>query len=262
MAKQPPKQPVKHPVHQQKKSPVRPAGFNSFSYLWRNLLIAAAFGFLFLGIDKMNEKGGQFNQLYNEFVQLRRSNQNPERQQELYNELMEIQGDTSWLKKLTRGYYFAVHDVAIGGKDNVEEIEDKETKPLTRDDKFAMRVGIWPLIDYINKNTPPNAVILLPAGDSAVSNNGKWNYIYDPEWMEYFIYPRLCVSMGYEQGHPDLAKRANYVVIIEGKGYDKLKYNVPVEQRVQEAVLPIDHPPVQNAPAQDSSERNPFQNKQ
>ena len=193
-------------------------------------------------------------------MQLRKSSRNPERMQELYNELVEIQGDTSLFKKYTRGYYWAVHTVAINEKNEIHEMEDKARKPITREDKLAQRVGIWPLIDYINKNTPPNAVILLPAGDSAVSNNGKWNYIYDPEWMEYFIYPRLCLTMGNEKAHPDLAKRADYAVIIEGKGYDKLKYDVPLEQRAREAVLPINHPPVQKAPAQDASQRNPFQN--
>ena len=114
---------------------------------------------------------------------------------------------------------------------------------MTREDKLAMRIGIWGFIDYINKNTPKDAVIYLPEGDTVTSNTSKWNYIYDPEWMEYFLYPRLCVAMGRESDHPDLAKRVTHAVIIQGKGYDKLKYEVPVEQRAQEAVLPINQPP-------------------
>jgi hypothetical protein len=158
---------------------------------------------------------------------------------------MDIQSDTSFLKKLTRSYYWAVHDVAIGGRENVKEIKEKAVKPLTREDKFAMRIGIYPLIDYINKNTPDTAIIYLPEGDSIISNNSKWNYIYDPEWMEYFLYPRLCVAMGHEKDHPDLAKRVTHVVIIEGKGYDKLHYEVPMNLRPKEDVLPIDLPPNQ-----------------
>jgi len=61
--------------------------------------------------------------------------------------------------------------------------------------------------------------------------------------MEYFIYPRLCVTIGDEKDHPDLAKRANYVIIVHGKGYEKLKYDMPVNERPSEAVFPIDHPP-------------------
>jgi hypothetical protein len=220
------------------------AGGDTFTYLWRNMLILLVVGFILLGVDRMNKKQGELQAKYQEFQQLRQSGADQQRLGELYNEIMDIQADTSFLKKLTRGYYWAVHDVAIGGSENVEEIKGKAAKPLTREDKLAMRIGIWPLIDYINKSTPPNAVIYLPEGDSVTANTSKWNYIYDPEWMEYFLYPRLCVAQGKEQDHLDLAKRVTHVVIIQGKGYDKLKYEVPVDQRPQEAVLPIDHPPV------------------
>lgn len=217
---------------------------DSFTYLWRNFAVVIVIAILLFGIDRMNAKQGQLNDLYNEFQQLRQSGGNQQRQQELYNEIIEIQNDTSFFKKLTRGYYWAVHDVAIKGRENVREIQSKVTKPLTREDKFAMRVGIWGFIDYINKNTPDTAIIYLPEADSVTANNSKWNYIYEPEWMEYFIYPRLCVAMGKENQFPELAKRVTHAVIIEGKGYDKLKYEVPAEQRAQEAVLPINAPDV------------------
>ena len=229
---------------QAKKHPTSSEG-NTFTYLWRNFAIVLVIGFILLGIDRMNQKQGQLDDMYREFQQLRQSGGDQQRMQELYNQIIEIQNDTSFLKKITRGYYWAVHDVAIKGSENVKDLEDKATKPLTREDKLAMRVGTWPFIDYINKNTPKDAVIYLPEGDSITSNNNKWNYIYDPELMEYFLYPRLCLAMGREKNHPDLAKRVSYAVIINGKGYDKLKYDVPVEQRAQEAVLPINHPPAQ-----------------
>lgn len=202
-------------------------------------------GFVLFGVDRMNKKGGELQDKYQEFQQLRQSGGNPQRMEELYREIIDIQNDTSVLKKLTRGYYWAIHDMAIGGSENVKEIKSRAEKRLTREDKFAMRIGFWPFIDYINKNTPESAVIYLPEGDSATSNNSKWSYIYDPEWMEYFLYPRLCVAMGREQDHPDLAKRVTHVVIIEGKGYDKLRYDVPMNLRPKEDVLPIDLPNTQ-----------------
>jgi hypothetical protein len=223
--------------------PMSPSGGGTFTYLVRNFIIVLVIGFLFLGIDRMDEKQGRLPQMYQEFEQLRQSGANQPRLQELYGQIMEAQSDTSVLNKLTRGYYWAVHGVAESGLENVRDIESKATRPLTRNDKFAMRVGLWPLIDYINKNTPENAVIYLPKGDSAISNNGKWNYVYSAEWMEYFIYPRLCITMGAEKANPELAKRVTHVVIVEGKGYDKLKYDVPESQRVAEGVFPIDSPP-------------------
>ncbi|MFN8322827.1 MAG: hypothetical protein U0T74_09235 [Chitinophagales bacterium] len=221
--------------------------FNAVSYVLRNLLVTAVIGFLFLTIYKMNEKQGQLPELYQEFSQLRQSGVNQERQQELYNQIMTIQSDTSFFKSITRGYYWAIHDLAIKNLEQINEMKDKiesgQMKPLSREDKLGYKVGVYPLLKYVNDNTPKDAVILLPPGDSAISNNSKWNFIYNPEWVEYFIYPRLCLTTGHEDEHPDLAKRITHVLIIEGKGYDKLKYDVPVEQRASEAVLPINSPP-------------------
>ena len=223
---------------------------SGFTYLLRNFILIIAFGFLFLSIDKMNEKQSQLPELYQEFQQLRQSGTNQERLQELYTEIMAIQNDTSFFKSLTRGYHWAIHDLALGNLKQINEMNEKiasgQMKPLTREDKLGYKVGVYPLLKYVNENTPKDAVILLPPGDSLLSNTSKWNFIYDPEWVEYFIYPRLCVSNGRENEHPDLAKRVTHVLIVEGRGYEKLKYDVPLEKRASEILLPIDHPPANN----------------
>jgi hypothetical protein len=239
MAKQQQKQ---NPVPSPAKKTSPPKGGDTFTYLWRNLLIVAVLAFILFGIDRMNRKYGELQDMYQEFQQLRQSGGNEARQEELYKDIMEAQSDTSFLKKFTRSYYWAVHDVAIRGRENVEEVKSKAGKPLSREDKLAMRVSTWPLIDYIIKNTPDTAVIYLPEGDSIISNNNKWNYVYDPEWMSYFLYPRLCLAIGREKEYPKLVDRATHVVIIEGKGYDKLHYDVPMNMRPREDVLPIDLP--------------------
>ncbi len=241
--------PTKHtsPPPAKKKSVTE---FSAATYIGRNLLIVVGIAFLFFVIDKRNEKQSKLQDLYQEFSQLRQSNGNQSRLQEVYNEIIEIQSDTSFLTRTTRGYHWAIHELAMKNLESIEGIKEEihrrgldSTKQSLLDAKLSMKVGVYPFIQYIRSNTPEDAVILLPEGDSAVSNNSKWNFIYDPEWMEYFIYPRLCLTIGREDEHPDLAKKITHVLIIEGKGYDKLKYHVPENERPAEAVLPINQAP-------------------
>jgi hypothetical protein len=226
--------------------PSNKEGFSAFNYLLKNSVIVVVIGILLLIIYKKSETQGQLGGLIQQFNQMQQQGAPREQLEPLYNQIIEIQNDTSFFSSVTRGYYFAVHDLAIKNLEQIREIESKATKPLTREEKLAYKVGFYPFLEYINKNTPENAVLLLPEGDSILSNNSRWNFIYEPEWMEYWIYPRLCVARGREDAQPGLAEKVTHVVIVGGKGYDKLKYDVPVEQRVSEAVLPINQPPTQN----------------
>lgn len=222
----------------------------SFGYLLRNVALIVGFGLFFLLFDKLNEKQSKLPELYQEFNQLQQSRSNQARLQEVYNEIVTLQGDTAFLTKVTRGYRWAIHDLAFKNLENIEQVKQQlsmqradSTPQALFEAKMNMKVGLYPMFNYIKANTPENAVILLPEGDAAVSNNSKWNFIYDPEWVEYFIYPRLCLAIGREDEHPELKNRITHVLIIEGKGYDRLKYNVPLDQRPQEAILPINQPP-------------------
>ena len=252
MAKQK-QQPVKQQPVQPKKQKTS-SGNNTFSYLLRNLIIIAGFAFVFFIIWSRFSKEQKYSELTRQFYQLRSQNPNSPELRDIYNEIMQIQpevaADTGYFTRLTRGYHWAINDMALGSLDDIKDREEQlsklrldSTPASLLEAKRSMKIGLYDFMQHINKATPPNAVILLPYGDSAISNNGKWNFIYDPEWAEYFLYPRLCVA-SVDAGKTELAKRVTHVIIIEGKGYDKLKYDVPVEQRVREAVLPIDHPPV------------------
>ena len=245
------KQQKQAPVQSQKKKEVSSADSGAFTYLWRNAAIVLVLAVLFLSINKVNEGPGKMQDLYAEYGQLRQNHGSEQRMNEIADEFKVLQADTGWFKesirKYTRGYYWVTHDVAQKSLEQINDINAKvesgAMKPLTREDKLGYKVGVYPLLKYLNENTPKDAVILLPPGDSLLSNTSKWNFVYDPEWMEYFIYPRLCLATGRENEHPDLAKRITHVLIVQGRGYDKLKYEVPVDQRPSEAVLPIDHAP-------------------
>ena len=112
---------------------------------------------------------------------------------------------------------------------------------ITREDKLRYKIHTYMLMDLVNANCPPNSVILLPPADS-LEMNPKWNFIYDPLWVEYFIYPRLCIAAGTETKNPELAKRITHVLIVKGIGYDKLKYDVPMDKREPLCLLPINKP--------------------
>lgn len=252
-------QPSKPAVPAAKKKSASDTEGDAFTYLWHNLLIVAILGIIFLVVYNINVGPGKMQELYGEYQQLSQTRGNETRINEIAEEFRKLQADTGFFKeairRYTRGYYWVTHDVAAGSLKQIGEINEKiesgQMKPLTREDKLGYKVGIYPLIKYINENTPENAVILLPQGDSLLSNTPRWNFVYDPDWMEYFLYPRLCLAIGREDEYPELAKRATHVLIVQGKGYEKLKYDVPVEQRTSEAILPIDHPPAPPAqPAQ------------
>ncbi len=248
MAKQ---QQPKQPAAAAKKNTPANTGGDAFTYLWRNLLIVAVLGLIFLIIYKANESPAKMQELYGEYQQLSQTRGNEARISEIQREFTELQADTGFFKKTirkyTNGYYWATHDVAMGSLKQINDINEKiesgQMKPLTYEDKMGYKVGLYPLITYVKQNTPENAVILLPLGDSVLSNTGKWNFVYDPDWMEYFLYPRLCLARGREKEYPALANRVTHVLIVQGKGYDLLKYDVPLDQRPSEAIMPIDHPP-------------------
>ena len=220
-------------------------------YLGRNAVVVIAIAFVLFLIDKKNENQSQLQDMYQEFQQLRQTGGSQQRMEELYREINEIQSDTSFLTRTTRGYHWAIHDMALGSLKSIEDLREQlhlrgadSTAQSLRDAKLGMKVGVYPYMKMIEANTPKDAVILLPPADT-LAEYGKWNFIYDTDWVEYFIYPRLCVSTGREDEHPDLAGRITHVLVVDGfAGWKYLKYDLPVEQRPKDAILPVDKPPV------------------
>lgn len=249
MAKQ---KPVK-PITQSKKPAASSAGNSAFTYFWRNAVVIAGLGIIALIFWNKFSDERKLSDLTQRFYTLRASNPRSPELRDVYDQIMvlqpEVSSDTSLLTRVTRGYHWAIHDMCMGSVADIAEREEQlhrmqadSTPQALLEAKKTMKVGVYTLLKYVNENTPKDAVITLPPPDS-LANEGKWNFIYDPEWVEYFLYPRLCVA-SHDTTSP-LKKKASYALIVNGFGYENLKYNVPLNQRPKEAVLPIDHPPVQ-----------------
>jgi hypothetical protein len=218
---------------------------NSLKYYVHNALIIGVMTFVFSIAYNLNAARGELHDLYDEYDNLKKNDASDPKLDEVGRRIKEIETDTSYFKVLTLGYFEEVHFVPVMYK-QMESLRASVNNgnvegPVTREDKLNYKISVYPLLDYVNANTPKNAVVLLPPVDS-LAYNSKWNYLYDPIWVEYFIYPRLCLTSGREFEHPDLAKRITHVLIVKGIGYDKLKYDVPLDKREKVAVLPIEKP--------------------
>jgi hypothetical protein len=228
--------------------PVRSSG--SFT---RNAVIILILTLVFFGIYKSNDYQDEFQDLRSELNELeQRPDVNEQRINEIKHRLNEIHNDTGFVKTLFLGYYVDVHNVAFGINKQLDKAEEEiiaqktrfhldNPEDIKREDKLRLKVNTYVLLERINEYSPPNSVILLPPSDSLV-NDQDWKGLSDPIWVEYFIYPRLCLSSGTEAKNPNLAKRITHVLIVKGIGYDKLKYTVPPEKRERLCLLPINQP--------------------
>jgi hypothetical protein len=141
------------------------------------------------------------------------------------------------------GYNFAVKDVAIHNKELMDHIETRRLNAnlpeLTLQQKRLFKIGCYWYIDYMRESTPTNAVILLPP-KSVIADTSEFNLVNNSEWMEYFLFPRLCISEDEKATKPELYSKITHVAIVNGWGYDKLKYQP--SSKPSEAVLSIEEP--------------------
>jgi hypothetical protein len=147
------------------------------------------------------------------------------------------------------GYNYAIKDVAIGNKQRIDQIETRRLNfnlpELRLEDKLLFRIEDYWYIQFLNTHTPDSAVILLPP-QSAVDTTPEFHELNSSEWMEYFLYPRLCISEDEKNTKKDLYARVTHVAIVNGWGYDKLRYQP--KTRPSEAVFPIDPPKFEPEP--------------
>ena len=148
------------------------------------------------------------------------------------------------------GYNFAIKEVAIRNKEKIEQIETRRLNAnmpeLTMEDKRLFKIEDYWYIQFIRERTPTNAVVLLPP-HTAVDTTPEFNLLNSSEWMEYFLFPRLCISEDEKNTKKELYSRITHVAIVNNWGYEHLKYEP--NGRPLATVLPIESPKI------DSSQR-------
>jgi len=141
------------------------------------------------------------------------------------------------------GYNYAIKEVAISNKQRIDQIETRRLNfnlpELRQEDKLLFRIEDYWYIQFITAHTPDTAVILLPPA-SAIDTTPEFSQLNDPEWMEYFLYPRLCISEDQKNTKKELYAKVTHVAIVNSWGYNKLKYEP--KERPTETILPIEKP--------------------
>ena len=143
------------------------------------------------------------------------------------------------------GYNFAIKEVAIRNKEKIEQIETRRLNAnmpeLTMEDKRLFKIEDYWYIQFMRERTPTDAVVLLPP-HTAVDSTPEFNLLNSSEWMEYFLFPRLCISEDEKDHKPELYKRITHVAIVNGWGYDHLHYEP--NGKPAATVLPIESPKI------------------
>lgn len=119
----------------------------------------------------------------------------------------------------------------------------KENPYLTLEKKWQIKCGFdFSYLNYIKSKTPADAIILMPAysdiypeGEKSDFNTADAGGIKNKAWATYFLYPRKLVYEE-EKGTNPLYEKANYVAIVNFKGYDRLNYTV--EKKEKYLILP------------------------
>ncbi len=139
------------------------------------------------------------------------------------------------------GYNWAVSEMAFRNKELIDKIETRRLNnnlpELTDEFKRFFKIGNYWYLSYIREQTPQNAVILLPPHE-AVDTVAEMTFISSSDWVEYFIFPRLCISEDEKDKKPELYKRVTHVAVVNYWGYDKLKYYPGKMDK--DAIFPID----------------------
>lgn len=137
-----------------------------------------------------------------------------------------------------RGYKWAWDSLVMA---NLKII--RENPHLTLEKKWEIKCGFdFAYLNYIKSKTPADAIIVMPAysdiypeGEKSDFNTGDAGGIKNKAWATYFLYPRKLVYEE-EKGTNPFYEKANYVAIVNFRGYDRLNYSV--EKKEKYLILP------------------------
>ena len=128
-------------------------------------------------------------------------------------------------------------------KENLDFI--KKNGSLTTDQKLEAKLGFDYAYVRMLKDSPENAVILMPTRtyidtirkqNQAISMNSAG--IFNATWSEYFLYPRKIVFEDERDKNP-LYKKVTHVAILSYRGYEKLNYQVADSSKIAYGILAI-----------------------
>ena len=106
--------------------------------------------------------------------------------------------------------------------------------------KYQLRFGTtFSLLNNIVNRTPPDAIIIMPPDSVLLNPKSKMKFIkeiVEKNWSSYFVYPRKLVYEKEKSTNP-LYEKANYILILNGWGLDKIHYKL--ENKIETGVIPI-----------------------
>lgn len=138
-----------------------------------------------------------------------------------------------------RGYNWVIKTMLMK---NLEVINKYEN--LSLEEKYQAKLGFnYFYLDYLVKNTPEDAIILMPDKEVVYQKSKSNKFRKQSPYLigrkipsTYFVYPRKLVYES-EKDSSAIYSDASHVAIINNWGYDKLNYQV--QNRVLNTVLPI-----------------------
>lgn len=137
-------------------------------------------------------------------------------------------------QKNNKGYKWMWNNLV---KNNQQTLS--EYSYLTDYEKNLQRHGnLFKYLDNINKNTPDDAIILMPP-DSVIDKLNpklKLSSLKSRILVTYFIYPRRAVYNNNEWDK-NIISKANYIAIVNYSGYEKLSR--PPAKKLAFTVLPL-----------------------
>lgn len=132
------------------------------------------------------------------------------------------------------GYKWMHEKLIVGNYELMHKYPDH-----TFEQRQQLKLGFFAkYLQFINKNTPDTAIVLMPSGAvvSKIDKKRKLDWLGSKRHVGYFIYPRKAV---YESNSNDsiYMDKVTHVAIVDGKGYENLPYRV--KNKSAYTVLPI-----------------------